>query len=79
LLILIKDLESDFTCLIVSHIRRKPSKEFIISLVDKFAAVEYNFLVDTLKMPYFLGVKDFELKQVIDKRAAILKIKVNNS
>lgn len=70
------DLERDFTCLIVSHIKRKPSKDFIINLVDKFASVEYNFLVDTLKMPYFLGVKDFELKQVIDKRAAILKVKL---
>lgn len=73
-----QDLERDFACLMISHLRNKPTREFILKMIDDCSKIEYNFLIDALQTN-LLNFTPQYVKQLLEKRIGILKIKLLNA
>lgn len=70
-----KDSHRDFSCLMISHLRVKPTQEFILNLINEAVEIEKAFLNEVI--PYsLLNLTDKFVDQTIDKRASFLKYEI---
>jgi hypothetical protein len=59
----------------ISHLRVKPTQEFILNLINEAVEIEKAFLNEVI--PYsLLNLTDKYVDQTIDKRASILKYEI---
>ena len=59
----------------ISHLRVKPSQEFILNLINEAVEIEKAFLNEAI--PYsLLNLTEKFINQTIDKRASILKYEI---
>ena len=59
----------------ISHLRTKPSKEKIIETIHQAAKIEFDFLINGVKID-LIGFEVEEVLQIIDKKTKIIKHKV---
>lgn len=71
-------LQRDFSCLMISHLKNKPSNERILETINQAAKIEFNFLLNGLNID-LIGVGPQEVLEIIDKNTKILKTKIFNT
>ena len=69
-------MQRDFSCLMISHLKNKPSKERMLEVINQAAKVEFDFLLNGLNAD-LIGVSAEEIIQLIDKNTKALKLKVS--
>ncbi len=70
-----KQLQRDFSCLMISHLKNKPSNTRMIEVINQAAKIEFNFLINGLNIDLIgLGAEDVLI--LIDKSTKSLKLKV---
>jgi len=70
-----QELQRDFSCLMLSHLRNKPSKERMIEVINQAAKVEFDFLMNGVKSE-LIGVSGEDLIRYIDNNTKLLKQKL---
>jgi len=70
-----QNLQRDFSCLLMSHLRHKPSKEFILNTINQAAKIEFDFLMNGIKCD-LIGLSMDDVLQLIDRKTKDLKQKV---
>ncbi len=75
-MILDQELQRDFDCLMISHLKNKPSMEKMLSMVNEAAKLEFDFLVNGLKIE-LIELEAEEVILLIDRKTKELKQKVN--
>lgn len=71
-------LHTDFACLLLSHLRHRPSKEAIEKIIVEAVSIEQEFLVDALPCA-LLGMNSTLMKQYIEFVADRLLVALGNS
>lgn len=70
-----QELQRDFSCLMISHLRNKPSKDKIIETINQAAKIEFDFLINGIKSE-LVDIEPEEVLQLIDKKTKDLKLKM---
>ena len=70
-----QNLQRDFSCLLISHLRHKPSREFILNTINQAAKIEFDFLMNGIKCD-LIGLSMDDVLQLIDRKTKDLKQKV---
>jgi len=70
-----QELQRDFACLLLSHLKNKPSNERILETVNQAVKIEFDFLLNGVKVD-LIGVETNEVLQHIDKCTKELKAKL---
>lgn len=73
-----QDLQRDFSCLMISHLNVKPSKERITEMINNAAKIECDFLLNGVKVGALNYTSD-DVIQLIDQKMKALKAKLLNS
>lgn len=68
-------LQRDFACLMISHLKSKPSNQRILETINQAAKIEFNFLLNGLNID-LIGVGAQEVLEIIDKNTKALKTKI---
>lgn len=63
----------------LSHIKAKPAREAIIEIINSSVKIEFDFILNGLKMAELIQLESDDLIQVIDRRTKDLKSKVINT
>ena len=71
-----KELQRDFSCLMISHMKHKPNKEKMLETINQSAKIEFDFLINGLKSD-LIEVSNDDVIQLIDKNTKSLKLKVS--
>jgi ribonucleotide reductase beta subunit family protein with ferritin-like domain len=66
-----KKLQAEFDCLMISHLKRKPTEKLIIELINQAARIEFEFLIN-LGFD-LIGIETEELLKFIDEHVKWLK------
>ncbi|CAF0719190.1 unnamed protein product [Brachionus calyciflorus] len=74
-MILDQELQRDFSCLMISHLRNKPSKEKILETINQAAKLEFDFLINGLKSD-LVDIEPEEIIQLIDRKTKELKLRM---
>lgn len=74
-----QELCRDFACLMLSHIKAKPAREAIIEMINSSVKIEFDFILNGLKMAELIQLESDDLIQVIDRRTKDLKSKIFGS
>jgi ribonucleotide reductase beta subunit family protein with ferritin-like domain len=74
-MILDQELQRDFDCLMISHLKSKPEKEKTLNMVNQAAKIEFNFLLNGLKTE-LINIEPEELILLIDRKTKDLKVKL---
>lgn len=61
--------------MMLGHIRSKPSKEHILDMINSSVKIEFDYILNGLKME-LIQVESDELIQIIDKKTKALKNQV---
>lgn len=72
-----QDLARDFACLMMSHLKSKPTTQKVVDTINQAAKLEFDFLLNALRTE-LIGVDPNELIMLIDKKAKLLKTKILN-
>ncbi|RNA02317.1 Ribonucleoside-diphosphate reductase subunit M2 [Brachionus plicatilis] len=72
-MILDQEIQRNFSCLMISHLRHKPSKENMIEMINQAAKLEFDFLMNGIKCD-LIGIEANEIIQLIDKKTKELKV-----
>lgn len=70
-----KELFRDFACLMLSHVKSKPSRERILDMINSSVKIEFDYILNGLKLELIQFESD-ELIQIIDRKTKALKNKV---
>lgn len=71
-------LQRDFSCLMISHLKNKPSNKQMLDTINQAAKVEFNFLLNGLNID-LIGVTPQDVLEIIDKNTKSLKNMLFNS
>lgn len=71
-----QELCRDFACLMLSHTKAKPAREAIIEMINSSVKIEFDFILNGLKMAELIQLESDDLIQVIDRKTKDLKSKV---
>lgn len=71
----LKELFRDFACLMLTHIKAKPSREVILNMINSSVKIEFDFIMNGLKME-LAQIESDDLIQLIDKKTKALKEQV---
>lgn len=74
-IIIDKELFRDFACLMLGHIKSKPSRESILEMINSSVKIEFDFIINGLKMD-LIDIDNDELIQIIDRKTISLKNQV---
>lgn len=75
-MIIDQGLQRDFSCLMISHLKTKPSKEKMLETINQTAKLEFDFLLNGLKTLELIAIEPEEIINLIDRNTKILKQKV---
>jgi uncharacterized protein YlzI (FlbEa/FlbD family) len=75
-MILDQSLQRDFDCLMISHLKTKPSMERMLNMINEAAKLEFDFLVNGLKIE-LIELEPEEVILLIDRKTKELKQKVS--
>lgn len=67
-----QELQRDFMCLMVSHLKKKPSNQRIVEILNQAAKIEFSFLLNGLNID-LIGISPEDVLQIIDKNTKSLK------
>lgn len=70
-----KELFRDFACLMLGHVKSKPSRERILDMINSSVKIEFDYILNGLKLELIQFESD-ELIQIIDRKTKALKNKV---
>lgn len=73
-----QELQRDFACLMMSHLKNKPSNQRILETINQAAKIEFNFLLNGLNLD-LIGLGTQEVLEIIDKSTKALKSKIFDS
>lgn len=73
-----QELQRDFACLMMSHLKNKPSNQRILETINQAAKIEFNFLLNGLNLD-LIGLGPQEVLEIIDKSTKTLKAKIFDS
>lgn len=73
-----QELQRDFACLMISHMKHRPNKDKMLESINQAAKIEFDFLINGLKSE-LIEVKSEDIIQLIDKNTKALKLKLFNS
>ena len=68
----IKNLQRDFSCLMIGHLKNKPSIERILEAINDAAKIEFDFILNGLNID-LVEIEPEEVIQLIDKKTKELK------
>ncbi len=74
-LLIKKEIQRDFSCLLISHLKNKPSNTRMLEVINQAAKIEFKFLLNGLNID-LIGMTSDEILQIIDKNTKVLKTKV---
>jgi ribonucleotide reductase beta subunit family protein with ferritin-like domain len=70
-----QELQRDFACLMISHLKHKPSNQRILETINQAAKIEFSFLLNGLNID-LIGVGAQDVLEIIDKNTKTLKTKI---
>lgn len=70
-----QELQRDFSCLMISHLKKKPTNQAILETINSAAKVEFNFLINGLNID-LIGIGPEQILEIIDKNTKALKTKI---
>jgi len=73
-----QELQRDFSCLMISHLKNKPSNQRILDTINQAAKIEFNFLLNGLNID-LVGISQQQVLEIIDKNTKALKTKIFNT
>lgn len=73
-----QELQRDFSCLMISHLKNKPSNQRMLEIINQAAKVEFNFLLNGLNID-LINIGPQEILEIIDKNTKALKTKLFNA
>lgn len=71
-MIIDQDLQRDFSCLMIGHLKNKPSKEKILETINEAAKIEFDFILNGLSVD-LIEIEPEEVIQLIDRKTKELK------
>ena len=71
-------MHTDFACLLISHLKHRPSKEAILNIITEAVLIEQEFLIDALPCA-LLGMNSNLMKQYIEFVADRLLVALGNN
>jgi hypothetical protein len=74
-MILDQQLQRDFDCLMISHLKNKPNMERMLSMVNESAKLEFDFIINGLKIELIQYEAD-DIIALIDRKTKDLKQKM---
>jgi len=74
-MVLDQSVQRDFSCLMMGHLKQKPSKETIVTAIHHAAKLEFDFLLNGLSAD-LIDMDANEIIQIIDTKTKDLKIKM---
>ena len=77
-MILDQNLQRDFDCIMISHLKNKPSMEKMLEMINESAKLEFDFLVNGLKIDLVEYAPE-EIILLIDRKTKELKQKMFNT
>lgn len=73
-----QELQRDFSCLMISHLKNKPSNARMLETINQAAKIEFNFLLNGLNLD-LIGLGPQQVLEIIDKNTKALKNKLFNT
>jgi ribonucleotide reductase beta subunit family protein with ferritin-like domain len=67
-----QDLQRDFSCLMIGHLKSKPSIERILETINDAAKIEFDFILNGLNID-LIEIEPEEVIQLIDRKTKELK------
>jgi ribonucleotide reductase beta subunit family protein with ferritin-like domain len=67
-----QQLQMNFSCLMMSHLKNRPSDQRILETINQAAKIEFSFLLNGLNLD-LIGVGPQEVLEIIDKNTKALK------
>lgn len=74
-----QELCRDFACLMLGHIKSKPARETTVEMINNAVKIEFDFILNGLKMPELIQLESDDLIQIIDRKTKELKAKIFGS
>ena len=69
-------MQRDFSCLMISHLKLKPTNEKMIEVINQAAKIEFQFLLNGLNID-LINMNTDDVIKLIDKNTKSLKYQVN--
>lgn len=73
-----QELQRDFSCLMISHLKHRPSNERILETINQASMIEFNFLLNGLNID-LIGIEAQTVLEIIDVKSKALKTKMFNT
>ena len=73
-----KDLQRDFSCLMIGHLKNKPSIERIVEAINDAAKIEFDFILNGLNID-LVEIEPEEVIQLIDRNYQQFQDLINNN
>jgi len=73
-----QQLQRDFSCLMISHLKSKPTNEKMIEVINQAAKIEFQFLLNGLNID-LINMNTDDVIKLIDKNTKSLKYQLFNS